>query len=120
MINRVLVACLAFLAVSVHAQVSFTSTQFDVTAIALSDGAPLTPEHLPSIGGTTAAVALASSHDEDVSTLSPELLKERQALREQLEAQRWNVSHVAKSLGLSRNTLYRRMHKLRIPVTHCG
>ena len=40
MINRVLVACLAFLAVSVHAQVSFTSTQFDVTAIALSDGAP--------------------------------------------------------------------------------
>jgi transcriptional regulator of acetoin/glycerol metabolism len=44
--------------------------------------------------------------------------KERQALLELLEAQRWNVSHVAKSLDVSRNTLYRRMHKLRIPVTH--
>ena len=88
------------------------------SAVALSDGAPLTPEHLPSIGGATAATAVAgSSHDEDVSTLSPELLKERQVLRDQLEAQRWNVSHVAKSLGISRNTLYRRMHKLCIPVT---
>ena len=87
------------------------------SAVALSDGAPLTPEHLPSIGGATAVAATASSHDEDVSTLSPELLKERQALRDQLEAQRWNVSHVAKSLGISRNTLYRRMHKLCIPVT---
>ena len=55
--------------------------------------------------------------DDDGSTLSPELLKERQLLREQLELQRWNVSHVAKSLGISRNTLYRRMHKLCIPVT---
>jgi transcriptional regulator of acetoin/glycerol metabolism len=88
------------------------------SAVALSDGAALTPEHLPSIGGgTTAAIAAGSSRDEDVSTLSPELLKERQVLRDQLEAQRWNVSHVAKSLGISRNTLYRRMHKLCIPVT---
>ena len=27
-------------------------------------------------------------------------------------------SHVAKALSVSRNTLYRRMHKLQIPVTH--
>jgi len=87
------------------------------SAVALSDGAPLTPEHLPSIGGGKAAGTPASSLEGDVSTLTPELLKERQALHDQLEAQRWNVSHVAKSLGISRNTLYRRMHKLFIPVT---
>ncbi len=52
------------------------------------------------------------------STLSPQLAQERDSLLKVLEAQRWNVSHVAKDLGVSRNTLYRRMHKLRIPVTH--
>ena len=88
------------------------------SAVALSDGAILTLEHFPSLGGgTSTAPAAVTRHDEAVSTLSPELLKERQLLREQLEAQRWNVSHVAKSLGISRNTLYRRMHKLCIPVT---
>ena len=88
------------------------------SAVALSDGATLTLEHFPSLGGAPAtAPAAGPSHDQAVSTLSPELLKERQLLRDQLEAQRWNVSHVAKSLGISRNTLYRRMHKLCIPVT---
>ncbi|MDP9126452.1 MAG: sigma 54-interacting transcriptional regulator, partial [Pseudomonadota bacterium] len=88
------------------------------SAVALSDGAILTLEHFPSLGGGAAtAPAAGGSRDEAVATLSPELLKERQSLREQLEAQRWNVSHVAKSLGISRNTLYRRMHKLCIPVT---
>jgi transcriptional regulator of acetoin/glycerol metabolism len=52
--------------------------------------------------------------------LPPLQAKERQSLLNLLEAQRWNVSHVAKSLGVSRNTLYRRMHKLLIPVTHSG
>jgi transcriptional regulator of acetoin/glycerol metabolism len=88
------------------------------SAVALSDGAVLALEHFPSLGGATSTPPAArTGHDEAVSTLSPELLKERQLLREQLEAQRWTVSHVAKSLGVSRNTLYRRMHKLCIPVT---
>jgi transcriptional regulator with PAS, ATPase and Fis domain len=88
------------------------------SAVALSDGATLALEHFPSLGGARATVlAAGTGRDEAVSTLDPELLKERQLLREQLEAQRWNVSHVAKSLGISRNTLYRRMHKLCIPVT---
>ena len=87
------------------------------SAVALSDGAVLTLEHFPSLGGGLAtAFAAEPGHDADVSTLSPEQLRDRQLLRDQLEAQRWNVSHVAKSLGISRNTLYRRMHKLCIPV----
>jgi transcriptional regulator of acetoin/glycerol metabolism len=36
---------------------------------------------------------------------------ERDALLRVLEAMHWNVSRVAKSLGLSRNTLYRRMKR---------
>jgi transcriptional regulator of acetoin/glycerol metabolism len=55
--------------------------------------------------------------EDDAPALSPEQAQERQELLERLAAQRWNVSHVAKALGVSRNTLYRRMHKLRIPVT---
>ena len=89
------------------------------TAVALADGATLGLEHLPSISA-------APLHDEDepreampaaAAALSPEQAQERQALLDQLERQRWNVSHVAKDLGISRNTLYRRMHRLHIPVT---
>jgi transcriptional regulator of acetoin/glycerol metabolism len=91
------------------------------SAVALSDGAPLTLEHFPSLHAASAVSAAGPAPDgPEVSSLSQEQLQERQALREQLEAQRWNVSHVAKTLGISRNTLYRRMHKLRIPVTQNG
>jgi sigma-54 dependent transcriptional regulator, acetoin dehydrogenase operon transcriptional activator AcoR len=34
-----------------------------------------------------------------------------------LEQHRWNVSNVAKALDVSRNTLYRKLHKLRIQIT---
>jgi len=52
--------------------------------------------------------------------LAPALAQERQDLIALLETLRWNVSQVAKDLGVSRNTLYRRMHKLHIPVTQAG
>ncbi len=89
------------------------------SAVALSDGAPLTLEHFPTLRASAAASLPLESRvdEEDISTLPPDLMQERQALLERLELQRWNVSHVAKSLDISRNTLYRRMHKLRIPVT---
>ena len=35
-----------------------------------------------------------------------------------LEQHRWNVSNVAKALDVSRNTLYRKLHKLHIEVSH--
>ena len=84
------------------------------TAVALADGATLTPEHLPALQdpGHQPADAVVPSEP-----LAPEQAQERQALLEALEAARWNVSKVSKDLGVSRNTLYRRMHRLQIPVT---
>ena len=36
---------------------------------------------------------------------------ERQALLDVLEANRWHLTHVAEHLGISRNTLYRKLRK---------
>jgi transcriptional regulator of acetoin/glycerol metabolism len=89
------------------------------TAVALADGATLSPAHLPSLRvvapaaareGMPAAVA-------DEPALPAEQAHERQVLLGLLQKQRWNVSQVAKELAVSRNTLYRRMHRLHIPVT---
>jgi transcriptional regulator of acetoin/glycerol metabolism len=52
--------------------------------------------------------------------LNPMLANERQTLLQLLEQQRWNVSQVAKTLDVSRNTLYRKLHKLHIPLSHPG
>jgi sigma-54 dependent transcriptional regulator, acetoin dehydrogenase operon transcriptional activator AcoR len=40
---------------------------------------------------------------------------EREALLRELECQRGNISHVARNLRISRNAVYRKMHRLRIP-----
>jgi sigma-54 dependent transcriptional regulator, acetoin dehydrogenase operon transcriptional activator AcoR len=95
------------------------------SGVALADGNTLTPEHLPSLAGSGLRALAAPSTDvaapaapvAEVPALAPAQAQERQALLDQLESQRWNVSQVAKELGVSRNTLYRRMHKLHIPVT---
>jgi transcriptional regulator of acetoin/glycerol metabolism len=39
---------------------------------------------------------------------------EREALVRELERSRGNISHVARNLGVSRNAIYRKMHRLRI------
>jgi transcriptional regulator of acetoin/glycerol metabolism len=91
------------------------------SAVALSAGAPLGLEHFPSLSKPSmSAPASVPAAAPQAPPLSPEQALEQQALLNVLEAQRWNVSQVAKSLGVSRNTLYRRMHKLRIPVTQNG
>jgi transcriptional regulator of acetoin/glycerol metabolism len=41
---------------------------------------------------------------------------ERQALIQLIEDQHWTMSRVAHRLGVSRNTLYRKLHKLQIPL----
>ena len=96
------------------------------SGVALADGHTLTPEHLPSlrltvlrVPGTLVSLAPHEmpGEGEEVPALGPLQAQERQQLLDLLEAQRWNVSQVAKDLGVSRNTLYRRMHKLHIPVT---
>jgi transcriptional regulator of acetoin/glycerol metabolism len=89
------------------------------SALALADGGVLSLEHLGPLslhGGD--GPSRHAAHEPDTQGLDAESILERQQLMEQLKAMRWNVSHVAKALGVSRNTLYRRMHKLRIAVTH--
>ncbi|EHR71869.1 transcriptional activator of acetoin/glycerol metabolism [Burkholderiales bacterium JOSHI_001] len=90
------------------------------SAVAMADGGLLTPEHFPALQGTPLPAAVAALPDQPPVAevaLPLELAQERQRLLETLNACRWNVSLVAKELDVSRNTLYRRLHKLQIPVT---
>jgi transcriptional regulator of acetoin/glycerol metabolism len=104
------------------------------TAAALADGEPIAREHLPSFASvampTPPAVAvpnLAPGTDAEVQVapdaalpvkLNPIQANERKVLLQLLEQHRWNVSNVAKALDVSRNTLYRKLHKLHIEVSH--
>jgi transcriptional regulator of acetoin/glycerol metabolism len=101
------------------------------SAVALADGAVMTPEHLPSLLLTAPAAvpglgpagqdgAPHAAATEPPVVLAPALAQERPDLLALLETQRWNLTQVANDLGVSRNTLYRRMHKLHIPVTQSG
>ncbi len=47
----------------------------------------------------------------DAPCASPLENAERQALLNALAQQRWHMSHVAEQLGVSRNTLYRKLRK---------
>ena len=115
------------------------------TAAALSDGQPITREHLPSMAinlqpisarqtvpatldqPASAAVATAlqaaapDDHGDNAPCpvkLNPIQANERLVLLQMLEQNRWNVSNVAKALDVSRNTLYRKLHKLHIQISH--
>ena len=115
------------------------------TAAALADGGPITRKHLPSLAATTAPAhgrppaAAANGGSADLAQpapapgsandgagdngpcpvkLNPIQANERQMLLQMLEQHRWNVSNVAKALDVSRNTLYRKIHKLQIEVSH--
>jgi len=71
---------------------------------------------------TTAASAVAgiaaAADDVEGMMLNPVQASERAVLLGLLEEHRWNVSNVAKALDISRNTLYRRLHRLRILLSH--
>jgi sigma-54 dependent transcriptional regulator, acetoin dehydrogenase operon transcriptional activator AcoR len=100
------------------------------TAAALADGRPIAREHLPSLlalldppaaPASTAAVAEAETLADNGPAplkLNPIQANERQVLLQLLEQHRWNVSNVAKALDVSRNTLYRKLHKLHIEISH--
>ncbi|RSZ41623.1 sigma-54-dependent Fis family transcriptional regulator [Variovorax beijingensis] len=107
------------------------------SAAALADGKTITREHLPSLAVRTApsplpalAHAAAVSEPADaaadaapsdaapaIKQLNPIQANERQVLLQMLEQHRWNVSNVAKALDVSRNTLYRKLHKLHIEIS---
>jgi transcriptional regulator of acetoin/glycerol metabolism len=62
----------------------------------------------------------ATAHGDDTSPvkLNPIQANERQVLLQMLEQHRWNVSNVARALDVSRNTLYRKLYKLHIQISH--
>ncbi len=71
--------------------------------------------------GTAPAAALDDAPADNAQCavkLNPIQASERQVLLQLLEQQRWNVSNVAKALDVSRNTLYRKLHKLYIRISH--
>jgi transcriptional regulator of acetoin/glycerol metabolism len=90
------------------------------SAVALSAGAPLGLEYFPALGLAVSPLPASPETTPQAPLLSPEQAQERQTLLGVLEAARWNVSQAAKSLHVSRNTLYRRMHRLRIPMAQNG
>jgi transcriptional regulator of acetoin/glycerol metabolism len=99
-------------------------------AIALCDGPEIRCAHLPAeivngaapITQTTARAPVAPAphltEDADTSSLNAIQVKERETVLQLLDEHRWNVSNVAKVLGISRNTLYRKMHRLHIRLSH--
>jgi transcriptional regulator of acetoin/glycerol metabolism len=103
-------------------------------AIALSDGQPICCEHLPpEVTQRTPAMDMPTAlrlanadmdahlaDDADISALNAIQLNERETVLSLLDEHRWNVSNVAKALGISRNTLYRKMRRLHIRLSHEG
>jgi transcriptional regulator of acetoin/glycerol metabolism len=99
-------------------------------AIALCDGPEIRCAHLPpeianGIAPVTQAAVRAPvsppphlADDADTSSLNAIQVKERETVLLLLDEHRWNVSNVAKVLGISRNTLYRKMHRLHIRLSH--
>ena len=107
------------------------------TAAALAESRLITREHLPSmvqaappaVAPVTAptlahlahwagAAEGAGADGAPPSKLNLMQANERLVLLQLLEQHRWNVSNVAKALDVSRNTLYRKLHKLHIEVSH--
>jgi transcriptional regulator of acetoin/glycerol metabolism len=80
-------------------------------------GAPSVPPFMHATGNTCQA---DEAGEADTSELNAIQLKERETVLELLDEHRWNVSSVAKGLGISRNTLYRKMHRLHIRLSHDG
>ena len=72
--------------------------------------APLVPAN-----AEPAAAALSAGESSPSAALRE---AECAALLRELERMRWNISRTAQTLGISRNTLYRKIHKHRILLEH--
>jgi transcriptional regulator of acetoin/glycerol metabolism len=82
-------------------------------ALALADDQPIRPEHLPDDFfvdlGDASEVHCRTAPSPSIGEATPFLASANQPLRSQFEACRGNVSHLARHLGVSRNTLYKRL-----------
>ncbi len=89
------------------------------TAMALSGGEAVGPEHLPAEirGGQPAMLPperMLSLGGVDAQTAVPGAPGGRDALLQALKAHQWNVTETARSLGLCRATVYRHMQRWEI------
>jgi transcriptional regulator of acetoin/glycerol metabolism len=99
------------------------------TAIALCDNGVITCRHLPpeiSNGSDSATLISVSeaempieightaTNEAPIPPFNAIQLNERTTILGLLDKHRWNVSTVSRTLGVSRNTLYRKMHRLHI------
>jgi transcriptional regulator of acetoin/glycerol metabolism len=73
---------------------------------------PRASETAPAISVTMPTAALAS----DSCCRTPLDTAEHSTLLRELERNRWNITHTADALGVSRNTLYRKIRKHQIPL----
>jgi transcriptional regulator of acetoin/glycerol metabolism len=85
--------------------------------------APNLPQEILDTGPRPAPVAVANGDTAPAAGTesSPSAaLREAEcaALLRELERMRWNISRTAQTLGISRNTLYRKIHKHRILLEH--
>jgi transcriptional regulator of acetoin/glycerol metabolism len=84
------------------------------TAIALCEGNTITLRDLPVevLGGRRLAPPeLPPARDPQLNALEA---AERDALIQELERHRWNITNLARHLNTSRNTIYRKMKRLNI------
>ncbi len=72
------------------------------------------PRPAPSSGGPGHEAVLAAEGAPSAALRDAECA----ALLRELERMRWNISRTAQELGISRNTLYRKIHKHRILLQH--
>ena len=89
------------------------------TAMALSGGEAVGPEHLPAEirGGQPAMLPperMLSLGGVDAETAVPGAPGGRDALLQALKVHQWNVTETARSLGLCRATVYRHMQRWEI------
>jgi len=82
--------------------------------IALRASDLLEPADLPSDYGLRQRPAQPAAPAPEMDSLNALGRAEREALLRELDLEHGNISHVARKLGIGRNTLYRKMHRLYI------
>jgi transcriptional regulator of acetoin/glycerol metabolism len=89
------------------------------TALAISDGGVIRRSDLPrEVREAEGTPARAGASDAPGAVPNPLQVAERAALLSVIEQQRGNMTRVAAQLGMSRNTLYRRLKRHGIPPAH--
>ena len=88
------------------------------TALALCDGNLVTVRDLPAElqGARQAQAARPPASAGPGSRLNPLESAERDTLISELDRHRWNISSLARQLDTSRNTIYRKLHRLGIRI----